>query len=746
MGFALGTKIGKGILIVSLILLPCGLVDNVRAVETRHGGGFSPVDTIIGSNISYWTFNGHGSSGDAVMAQALAEAGVKVIQIIHWWGENITNPIDIFYNSTVQSYLRHEIDFNMFAFNPDHFWGIVIGDEEPGWRRYTDIGDTLSPEIAIYNDTYHSETGYWLKPYSQLNLTETFVFTEWLNEKSVWAYNFIHDYVKSKAPNVNVIQYMIMPPNWGIGEETCAAYELKGEVNAMDCFYAFDNPWLLYESIRRYKASMPNKQLQFDIWGTIWDFVNVGGDDLTYNVGSYEQIRRETWLAYLSGVDVLGWFDWAPQYNDSSDWAWGQQREDEMGIRNWMYVDNLAGQLTNLPVMNSQPEVLVIGSGYQTGEPILNVADIGLFSEYDLVNQRCFATTDVNMSQYSLVLLTDGWHYDLTVEKINEFVADGGNVIFMGGINSTESPFVRSNLYAIESGCEEDIIVASVLINITKPNILGIELLNYEAESHGTYLLNISDSEIGYTPIEGFFLTDGEEHTEFTRSPLTLYHNDSEPDSGYVLYIGVAWSYIIEPEFPSDKKPDLWYLYKKIVRSFAEFLNLSQSISTDETENMMITQCEVTNGLLLAGISNFNDTNRSFNYILDLSRFGYPDGSYWVHSLDSNSSLGQFSSSDSALEIPIEIVANGTRLLLISEDIPSPGYSIEIFPKIPEYIPPIEPTTTTPVTLPTTSTSSTDIPSTPTSVDISLYLVGGGVALALAIVIIVVWSRRRTKG
>ena len=731
---SLNKRLNASFLFFLIIFLQLYSVIDARAIETRHGGGFSPVDSIIGSNITYWTFNGHGSPGDALHAQILAEAGVRVMQIIHWWGPNITNPIDIYYNSTIQSYVRDEIDFNMYVFNPDHFWGIILGDEEPGWRRYIDLWETLSPEIAKYNDTYFLETGYWLKPYTQQNLSEGFAFNEWFNEKSVWSYNFIHDYVKSKAPNVKIIQYMIMPPIWGIGPETCAAYELKGDVFAMDCFYAQKVPWLLYESIRRYRASMPEVSLHFDIWGTIWDFVNEGGDGLTYKEGSYEQIRRETWLAYLSGVDVLGWFDWAPQYNSSYDWAWGHQREDAMGKRNWMYIDNLAGQLAHLPVLHSRPEVLVVGDGYQTGEAMLTVADVSLFTEYDLVNQRCFATTDVNVSQYSLVLVTDGWHYEETIEKLNIYVTNGGNVLFLGGINNSESPFVRTNHFDIESESEEIIIVAHTMINITEPNLLELELLNYDAPSHGTYALNITGSPTGYHPIDGFYLVDGEDLNEFPASPLVLYHNESEIDSGWVLYVGASWSYT-DPEAPiTDKKPDLWFLYREFVGAFARFLNITNSISTNATENMLITQGEVEAGLLMSGISNFNNTNRSFNYTLDLTQFDFPDGSYWVHSLDENMSLGQFASETGILEIPIDMVANGTRLLLISESIPNPNYSIDIFPDIPTYIPDDNETSTTTTTTPTI-----------TSPDLSLYAIIGGISIGLVLFVIVIAARKRQK-
>ena len=723
----------KGVLFILLLLVvSISSASNVRAIETRHGGPFNPVDVIINCNITYWTFNGHGSHQDGLDMQTLYEAGVKTILIVHWWQENVSNPMDIYYNSTIQSYLRDYIESNLDVFDPDYVWGITLSDEQY-------IGAHLSPDIVKYNDTYHAETGYWMKPYDERNTTESFAYNEWLNEKSVWAYNFVASHLRSWAPSAKIIQYVLMPPAWGLGDKTCATYELDGDVFAVDCYYALEVPLLLYETVRRYKVSLPGKELHFDIWGTIWDFINEAGDGLHYKEGSFEQIRRETWLSYLSGVDVLGWFDWAPQYNDSYNWASGHQREDELGKKLWMYIDNLAGQLSDLPTIEPRPEVLVVGDGHQTGTAMLNVAELGLFIEYDLVNQRCFATTDVNMSHYSLVLLADGWYYDETVDKLNSFVSNGGNLVFLEGINSTDNPLPRTSKFNIESECREEKFSGHVFINITEPNILKLEIVNYDAPSHGTCFLNISTGAIGYTTIEGFYSVEDSTLIDIEHSPLTLYHNESEPDSGWVLYVGAEWSRRDLDPPTSDKKPYLWYLYKEFIRAFAGFLNITNSISTNETENMLITQGIVGDGLLLAGISELNNTIRSFNYTLDLSQFGFPDGNYWVHSLDSNSSLGQYTSENNTLEFHIDVIANGTRLLLISETQPNPGYSIDIFPEIPEYVP----ITTTDTT--TTPTSPSVTPTIPYP-DFFIYVVTTGIVLvgSISIIAIIAWRKKET--
>jgi hypothetical protein len=78
---SLNKRLNAAFLFFLVVFLQLYSAIDARAIETRHGGGFSPVDSIIGSNITYWTFNGHGSSEDALKAQTLAEAGVRVMQI-----------------------------------------------------------------------------------------------------------------------------------------------------------------------------------------------------------------------------------------------------------------------------------------------------------------------------------------------------------------------------------------------------------------------------------------------------------------------------------------------------------------------------------------------------------------------------------------------------------------------------------------------------------------------------------------
>lgn len=740
-----------GVLFVLFILLFTQFSPkiNVSATGGRHGG-LSDVDVILNSNFTIWTFGGHAGEGDVQNIHALAQAGIKFMHIEGWWSEFVSNPLEVYYNETIRTWAKESINFSLYGIlpsyeggpqqvaspiDPNDIWGITLGDEEPGWIGYSDFHETVSPKIAKYNETYHSETGYYLKPLYDMNNTERFVFTEWLCIKSNWVYNYMHDYVKSQVPHAMVFQYTMMVPVWGKSEEICAAYELKANGHAMDCYYALQFPWLLYETVRRYKTSMPDKEFHFDIWGTIWDFLNEAGDGLYYKEGSWEQIRRETWLSYLSGVDVLGYFDWAPQNNDSYDWRWGHQRTDDFGRRLWRYIDNFAGQLDQLPILKPNPEVLVIGCGYQTDQAMMNVADLGLFTEYDLVNQRCFALTEIDLSNYSLILLTDGWYYNSTIEKLEAYVENGGSLIFLGGVRYADGAPSETERFSFEGDESELDFAGHIRLNITLPNPLDLELV-YEGILHSGKFLRSSSLTANHHSIPGFYEILGNgTPVEIGGHHLLLYHNESAPESGWILYFGAAHSSTDSEAnwdtYSQNPQNDLWFLYQTVVRAFARMLNITNSISTPETMNALITQGVVDEDSIMAGIYNFENVDRQIPYTLDLSQFGFPSGNYWVHSLDENISLGQFHSDNQILTLDVDLISNGTRLLLISQTQQTPNYWIDVFPPIPEIEPPIITTITTPTT--TTSITSQDLD----IFSIAVIIVAAGSVFIIAVVLFI---------
>jgi hypothetical protein len=740
-------------LIVLFTTLPLITLPSVIATGGRHAG-LNSIEVLMDSNFTIITLNGHGGWGDLEAIRLINEAGKKFMHIEGWWNSTINNPLDIYYNDTFRHIAMGHINFSrglpignqgsppdVALIDADYIWGITLGDEEPAWRRYCDVSSSLSPEIAKYNDTYKTETGYFLKPTSEMNRTEYWVFSEWINEKSVWVYNFMYDYVKRLVPHAVIFQYMIMPPVWGFIDDWGAAYELKADGHAMDCYYAVDQPWLLYETIRLYRTSMPGKIFHMDLWGTIWDFINEAGDGLYYKGGSYEQIRRETWISYLSSIDALGYFDWAPENNDSYNWKWGHERTDIMGKRNWKYVDNMMGQIRLLPKFNPEPEVLVIGPGFQTGEAMTTVSNLRIFSEYDRVNQRCFATTDIDLSNYSMVLVTGGWYYNKTIDKLNDYIDNGGNLLFLGGIRTTNEPIDSIKQLQIEKNQTENWINGHLKLNITAPNLLNLNLTQ-EFEYFYTYAVDATNISSDYHPIG--CLTDMNTMDVIEDYPLLLYHNESKPDSGWTLYFGPFD--VRNESIGSDKKPDLWQLYRSVIRAYTNFLGITNSISTEETEDMLISAAQIDSNTILGGVINFRNEARDFTFTYDLSQLGFPGGYYYVHSLDQDRPEGEFATNGQLLSFRTNIEANGTRLFLISEIVPEPGYSIDIFPRIPSIAEVNTTTTVTTTTMTTTTTTATtsttpiQLPEDYTIFGLILGIFGSGI-----LVLFFFFKRRKMK-
>jgi len=622
---------------------------------------------------------------------------------IGWWGEpgmEYHSALDIFYNESFRNQVYQIIDYNFHGVPPDFYHGahgwsgldpelierislVGLSGEEPLTSYcWTDFYGP-SEDLAKYGDVYYEETGYLLKGFNDMSETEQLVFSEWNNEKNVWVFNNLYEYVKLKWPHLLVYQNMFLDTS----AVKCAVYELEAEAFMIDIYLAGgfvledghwrlvspwkDNPWFLYEVIRRYKSMLPDKELHVVLWGSYtWPWEG--------EFGGFEHLRRNAWVAYLAGADAVGWFTWDPE-------------GEEIGNRLLMYTTRLNRELVKLPVVKPQPQVLAISGEYITYPELGLFSDMGLFSEYDVVDQRFFAKTDMDLTKYKLIIVAQWKYYDETVQKLNDFVINGGNVVFLYGTGWSQYNVygneTRKTRFLVERNAVQSGIGGHVMINITRPNVLNLEL-KYDARDFGGLMLRIKDARENYHPISGFHQVEEDgKIREIDGHPLVLYHDTSNPDSGWILYWGLS-SASRTPSFSWENREDIVdtnFLYKEVCRAFAlNFLNMNTSISSRETENVLITQSKLTNETVLAGFSNFNFENRSITYSLDLDHFGLPDGEYWVHSLDENATIGIFESTASILDVPIQIPGNNaTKLVIISRERPEPSYSVEIFPERP---------------------------------------------------------------
>ena len=658
---------------------PCKAIDTYLLCPSGIGDRWKNLlaynNTIIGTGIL--------SHEDVRAVHMLAEHGFKIGMGGNLWGElplESSHAIDIYYNESLREKVYRTIDqvFDVDAaeglgVNPERVYSFVLGDEEgpaPEW----------APSVIRYNESFHAETGLWM---TAPNPTLDEVLYNWIGEKTVWVYNNLYDYVKTKWPHLEVSQAwladLVRP---GLKSDTWSGGGyLTGGTN---------NPWTLYHSTRFSRTHSPNSSVGAVIWGT-QDWPMEWGD----TVGGFENMRTHAWVTYLSGIDHIAWFDMHPEL------GWGWERNDTLGKRLFLYQQRLNEELNKLPTIHSQPRVLVVGF---IGAQELNfLREAFLFHEYDWTWEQFIAYSDMNLSKYDLIIIGEWTYYDETVKKLNDYVSAGGNLAFIGGlgyysyldpVNVYENA-TRSTRFFIEEEARNIWGGGHTTLNISTPNLLNLDL-NYDALSSSIGLLQTSNISGNYHSIGEFYSIDEYGAATLVDGyPLVLYHNASSPSDGYTLCFGYRYlSTESEPidEYSHENQQFTRQVIREVIQAFCRnFLGFNDTITTPETEYLLITQGMLEDGSILAGISNFFQNwsytyipvERDIDYKLNLDRFDLTDGDYWVHSLDKNESIGQFTSLNSVLTVPLHVDVNATRLLLISAEKPSPDYSINIFPPIP---------------------------------------------------------------
>ena len=595
-----------------------------------------------------------------------------------------TSVVDLYYNASLMELMKREIDWQLSYLDVDKIWAVTLSEEEPMHAYYHFMSQEA---FEKYNDTYHSEEGFWLRWRDSgvfyESSSEVLVMDDWLSEKFVWVFNHLYDYIKGKWSNLLVFQFTgpwpAAPPVFVGGINV---NDLKADAYMADLYYysVYDNPFWLYEFVRNAKSTFPDKEYHLHLWG-VEDFP-------TEQEGGFEHMRRNAWVAYLAGVDVIGWFVWHHLYGQ----VW--ERDDTFAKRLYVYTNRLNNEFSKLPPMKPRPQVLVIRDQMMSFQVGLS-ADLGLFNEWDVVNQRTFARKEMDFSQYKLIIVNEDRYLDEVVEKLNEFVKSGGNLVLLGGFGWEQRNFydnaTRTSRFLIEEGVSQVHIWGDIEINISDPNPLG---LNLQCDVKSSLLAIAGDNLTeDHHPIGEFRLVDENGNPSLIGDyPLVLYHNSTNPHSGSILYWGIPSTYTIfgNPDVEDVVEaflPDWNYvrfLYRNVTRAFAgNYLRLNSSIATSGIENMIITQSEIDPGIILAGISNYYPQTVNLNYTLDLDNFDLPGGEYWVHSLDENMTLGWFESKQFMLKVPLSIEAKGTRLLLISQRQLEPSYSVNVFPDIP---------------------------------------------------------------
>jgi len=623
------------------------------------------------------------------LVHRLADAGVKVNFRLFWWwqfynGEVAwnTSVVDLYYNETLMGLLEGFVDGQLDQLDPEKIWAVTLSEEEPGYSlRYF-----WTPAAQRrYNYTFHEETGYWLRGQYGLNWTEEKVLCQWLSEKTVRVFNRLYDHVKGRWPHVLVFQFIVpspgAPPVWGGGLDLTG---LKADALKADLYYydVYDNPFWFYEYIRHMKTNFPKKELHFWLWGEEpWD---EGG-----LAGGFDHIARNAWVAYLAGVDAVGWFNW--HYERGVMW----ERDDILGKQLIEYTNSLSRELGKLPTFKPRPEVLVIRDAPMSFQLGL-CCDLGAFHEWDSADQLTIAEGGVDLSRYRLIVANEAGYLDGAVERLNDYVRSGGNLLLLGGFGRGQKNLygnaTRETLFLIEEGVTQKEIWGETLVEISKPNPLDLEL-QYKQDVGSDCILGLELSTLtdNHQAMGNFYeVVDGGSLKPLDSSLLVLYHNSSSSEEGWILYWGGLKTRVSPDEGHGDvveafigELNHTRLVYREMSRAFAgSFLGLKGCVTESGEENVLITQSEVEDGVL-AGIMNNYPHGVDVDYVLDLGRFGLPPGEYWVHSLDGNVSLGRHASEGPILVAPIHVGAMETKLLLISQKELALSYLVDTSPEIP---------------------------------------------------------------
>jgi len=682
----------RGCAFLALTLILASLAPHGYSVTTFYGGAVDRPDywrRLLDTDTAYFWSQGdffhYPWEGENLMA--LEAEGMKINYRLYWWhsffnGEIAwnTSVVDLYYNATLMRLLEEHIDTQLSHLDMGRVWAVTLSEEEPQGS----FAHFWSPRsLERYNETFHRETGYWLRAGYTMNESEAVMVNRWLGEKTLSVFNHIHDYVKTRWPHVVVFQFMGLAPGapavYGGGLDLT---DLKADAIMADLYYydVYLNPFWLYEYVRHAKTTFMDKEYHIWLWGEEpWP---EGG-----LAGGLEHIRRNAWIAYLAGADGVGWFNW--HYVHGQLW----ERDDPLGKKTYLYTNRLNAEFSKLPVFKPRPQVLIIREDPVCFQLGLGV-DTGMFNEWDTVNQRTLAKTDFDLSRYKLVVASEETYMDEVVDKLNGYVWSGGNLVLLGGFGWEQMNIhynaTRTSRFLMEEVVTQSHVWGDIDIDVSGPNPLGLDL---HIRGRGTSLqvLDRGSLTASHHPIGEFTLKEGGVETPVNGCPLVLYHDAEIPGMGSILYWGVRASNadhdgvnadVVESFI--DELNHTRYLYRAVARAYASnYLHMLGSVTKPGFENMIVTQAEIGDGVVMAGVSNYYDHAVKYNYTLELGRFQLAEGGYWVHSLDEDAAMGRFVSQGGILEVPLSVDPQGTKLLLISQEKPEPSYRVDVFPDVP---------------------------------------------------------------
>ena len=521
--------------------------------------------------------------GNLVKIQWLHDHGIKVsIKVLggHY------NPLDIYYNSTYkQEVINQGIQYLQTYSYINEVDEIHIGDEAPatlfgpnGWEVLP--ADATDPLFSKYNTTLHDETGIWMRTDYSSNLTESWIFQNWLANKTMTAMNSIYYGLKQAFPTKQ-IAWDTMP--WPGFEPTLLKGDYAGGGYYTNDFRTF------YSEIRATKLAQPNVPVYSVITGT---------SDVPLDVQ-----QQFFWTDYFAGGAGVMWAGGGSgtMWNSIGDYA---------TLANYEFHNNLDKIAASLPVLDPKAQVLQINevSGCVT-TPVVG------FRQYDASTELQAGSPSFSLSQYKIVAINEQYLMtDAMTNKLTNYFNSGGNIIFKGWhqvlgqpINASGQP--RTTYFPAEIGSSIKYMQQSnsVLVNFQNsmfnsiiPNVIVSNRLS----------INITNSP-DWIPIPV-----GAPEEALGYYPLALYHNSSNPQSGYMLYYGFAAN--------SDNN-----FYIPFLRDYVQnFLNLNDLVTPATNPNILVSTSVDNANRTIIGI--IPDATSSYEHIpVNITRRNLPQTNVW---------------------------------------------------------------------------------------------------------------------
>ncbi len=350
----------------------------------------------------YWSAMAPGWIDSRYQYKWLKGNGIKLSGTFFPMASN--SPLEFYYNESFRSTRFAQMNSDLGDVTwIDFLSRITLGDEVPAssfnWCSFFSPSDQWPSDVIKYNQTYHDETGFWMKGLDVMNRSESFCFQNWIENRTATAMNLCYDWFKNKNSN------------WEVGWNTMAwpglePLLIKSDWRISGCYDTRFRD--IYSQLRYYDVNFPNDKLIGLSWGNpYWE----GGKDL---VG--DDLESNFWAGYFAGADELiqfhyNWLNW-----------------DELSIKTWERLKKLYHTARSMPIWNASPTILELSD--ERGLPKPEAAGL---VEYDVTTQLILNNTNFDLSKYRVIVIRDQMNiWDGIVEKLNQFVRTGGSIILVG--------------------------------------------------------------------------------------------------------------------------------------------------------------------------------------------------------------------------------------------------------------------------------------------------------------------------